>query len=233
MEIPANIVYRQYFDFSPRFSPDSRHIVCASNRGGSVELWRMDLKSRVTSQLTRVGEWAVLDPVFSPDGSRLVYHVTTDDDYTNYIMSLDQEWESQTPEVLPNPEDDTFQPNYWSPNGRWIVGWSSAFTDPRLLLLDPETREYEELGDCRGHAHPAWLGDDYLVFAGSAETHGVATRREEMLLMDRRTGETELLLNDGPDWTFEEQMVASPDGRWLCFIRQDLESDIWLLSRER
>ena len=90
----------------------------------------MDLESRVTSQLTRVGEWAVLDPVFSPDGSRLVYHVTTDDDYTNYIMSLDQEWESQTPEVLPNPEDDTFQPNYWSPNGRWIVGWSSAFTDP-------------------------------------------------------------------------------------------------------
>ena len=171
--------------------------------------------------------------MFSPDGSRLVYHVTTDDDYTNYLMSLDQEWESQTPEVLPNPEDDTFQPNYWSPNGRWIVGWSDAFTDPRLLLLDPETREYEELGGFRGHAHPAWLGDDHLVFAGSAETRGVATRREEMLLMDRRTGETELLLNDGPDWTFEEHMVASPDGRWLYFIRQELESDIWLPSRER
>ena len=35
------------------------------------------------------------------------------------------------------------------------------------------------------------------------------------------------------DWTFEEQVVASPDGRWLYFIRQDLESDIWLLSRDR
>ena len=54
-----------------------------------------------------------------------------------------------------------------------------------------------------------------------------------MLLMDRRTGETEVLLNDGPDWTFEEHVVASPDGRWLYFIRQDLESDIWLLTRER
>ncbi len=67
----------------------------------------------------------------------------------------------------------------------------------------------------------------------SAETLGLATRRDEMLLMDRRTGETELLLNDGPDWTFEEQLVPSPDGRWLYFIRQELESDIWLLTRER
>ena len=223
----------EYFDFSPRFSPDGRHIVYVRNVGGSVELWRMDLESRVTSQLTRVGEWSVLNPVLSPDGSRLLYHVTTDDDRTNYIMPLDQEWESQTPEVLPNPGDDTFQPNDWSPNGRWIVGWTDSQRDPRLLLLDPESREYEVVGDFRGHAHPAWLGDDYLVFVGSAETRGVATRREEMLLMDRRTGETELLLNDGPDWTFEEQMVASPDGRWLYFIRQDLESDIWLLSRER
>ena len=222
----------EYFDYNPRFSPDGRQIVYASNRGGSSELWRMDIESRITNQLTGVGEWTVLDPVFSPDGSRLMYRVTTADDDVNYIMSLDQEWASQAPEMLPNPEGDTFQPNYWSPNGRWIIGWNASFPDPRLLLLDPESQEYEVLGDFRGHAHPAWLGDDSLVFVGRAETRGVATRREEMLLMDRRTGETELLLNDGPDWTFEEQMVASPDGRWLYFIRQELESDIWLLTRE-
>ena len=223
----------EHNDASPRFSLDGRQIVYVSGRGSSHELWRMDLESRITNQLTRVGEWSASDPVLSPDGSRLMYRVTTDDDYVNYLMSLDQEWGSQTPEMLPNPEGDTFQPNYWSPNGRWIVGWSDAFTDPRLLLLDLETREYRELGNFRGHAHPAWLGDDYLVFVGTAETRGVATRREEMLLMDRRTGETELLLNDGPDWTFEEHMVVSPDGRWLYFIRQEIESDIWLLTRER
>ena len=107
---------------------------------------------------------------------------------------------------------------------------------PQAFTDDPDRLarfEREELGDFRGHAHPAWFGDDYLVFVGSAETRGVATRREEMLLMDRRIGETELLFNDGPAWTFEEQMVASPDGRWLYFIRQELESDIWLQTRER
>ncbi len=223
----------EYWDRNPRFSPDGRQIVYYNDRGSSTELWRMDIGSRITSQLTRVGEWTVFDPVFSPDGSRLMYRVITDDDYVIYMMSLDQEWESQTPEMIPNPEGDTFQPNYWSPNGRWIVGWSDAFTDPRPLLFDVETREYIELGGFRGHAHPAWLGNDYLVFVGTAETRGVATRREEMLLMDRRTGETVLLLNDGPDWTFEEQMVVSPDGRWLYFIRRELESDIWLLTRER
>ena len=34
----------------------------------------------------------------------------------------------------------------------------------------------EEIGEFRGHAHAAWLGDDYLVFVGSAETLGLATR---------------------------------------------------------
>ena len=147
----------EYFDFNPRFSADGRHIVYASNRGGSIELWRMDIESRITNQLTQVGDETVLDPVFSPDGSRLMYRVTTADDFLNYIMFLDQAWESQTPELLRNPEGDTFQPNYWSPNGRWIVGWSNAQPDPRLLLLDPESQEYEELGNFRGHAHPAWF----------------------------------------------------------------------------
>ena len=224
----------EYSNGQPRFSPDGRQIAYTSNRGGgSIELWLMNLESRITSQLTRVGLGRTADATFSPDGSRLMYRVTTDDDYSSYIMSLEQDWESQTPVNLPNPEGDTFQAGYWSPNSRWIAGWSDAFTDPRLVLFDTDSGEYEELGDFRGHAHPAWLGDDNLVFVGSAQTRGVAVRREEMLLMDRRTGETELLLNDGPDWTFEEHMLASPDGRWLYFIRQELESDIWLLTRER
>ena len=206
----------EYSDRRPRFSPDGRQIVYASNRGGSFELWRMDLESRITNQLTWAGERGAGDATFSPDGSRLLYRVTTDDDYLIYIMALDQAWESQTPERIQNPEGNTFQPGYWSQNGRWIAGWSYPQIDPPLLLLpNPQNGDYEELGDFRGHAHPAWLGDDYLVFVGSAMTRGVATRRDEMLLMDRRTGETEVLLNDGPDWTFEEHMVASPDGRWL------------------
>ena len=223
----------EYVDGKPRFSPDGKQVVFTSNRSGSFELWRMDLESRITTQLTWVGQQATSDATFSPDGSRLLYNVATDDDFVNYIMSVDQEWDSQTPVLLPNPEGDTFQTGYWSPNGRWIAGWSGAQVDPRLLLLDVESHDYETLGDFSGHAHPAWLGDDYIVFVGSAETRGVATRREEMLLMDRRTGETEVLLTDGPAWTFEEHMVASPDGRWLYFIRQELESDIWLLTRER
>ena len=221
-----------YRDGKPRFSPDGQHVVFSSNRGGSFELWRMELESRITTQLTWVGQ-PTSDATFSPDGSRLLYNVITEDDPVNYIMSLEQEWDAQMPVLLPNPERNTFQTGYWSPNGRWIVGWTYAQQDPRLLLLDAESHEYEELGDFRGHAHPAWLGDDYLVFVGSAMTRGVATRREEMLLMNRRTGDTELLLTDGPAWTFEEHMIPSPDGRWLYFIRQELESDIWLLTRER
>ncbi len=221
----------EHRDTGPRFSPDGRQIALDSDRGGSAELWLMDVESRNLTQLTAAGGRFVQDPVFSPDGSKLMYRVGEGDAYNNYLMSLDQAWDAQTPVKLPTPENDSFQPSYWSPNGSWVVGWTYAFLDPRLLLFDVERQTYEDLSDFRGHAHPAWLGDDYLVFVSTAETRGVTTRRDEMLVMDRRTGTTERLLGDGVDWTFEEQMVASPDGRWLYYIRAALDSDIWLLTR--
>ena len=109
----------QYNHEQPRFWPDGRHIVYTSNRGGSFEMiWRMDLESRITNQLTRVGQrqGRTANPTVAPDGSRLLYSVSTDDGLVNYIMSLDREWESQTPEVVPHPEDG-FQSGYWSVAG--------------------------------------------------------------------------------------------------------------------
>ena len=193
----------EYFDFGPRFSTDGRQVVYESNRGGSLELWRMDIESRITSQLTRVGDRRTAFPVFSPDGLRLMYNVTTDDDYPNYLMSLDQDWESQTPQRLRDPEGDLFWASSWSPNGRWIAGVSDETLDPRLLLLDSETQEFEELGEFRGHTHPAWLGDDYLVFVGSAETFGRSTTKNP----SRSSGPRR------PKRSFENTIVVEPRQR--------------------
>lgn len=62
-----------HMDTQPRFSPDGNHVVFASDRDGSEELWTMALVDRSVRKITRLGDRVELvSPSWAPDGRHVV-----------------------------------------------------------------------------------------------------------------------------------------------------------------
>jgi Tol biopolymer transport system component len=61
-----------FVDIDPVFSPDEDRVIFASDRGGTLELWSVDLATRALEQLTR-GPGKAYGPAIAPDGRRVAF----------------------------------------------------------------------------------------------------------------------------------------------------------------
>jgi imidazolonepropionase-like amidohydrolase/Tol biopolymer transport system component len=57
------------FDMQPRFSPDGRKIVMASDRDGLWNVWTIDVDGKNPKQISRERRWFINSPAWSADGS--------------------------------------------------------------------------------------------------------------------------------------------------------------------
>ena len=75
-------------DFQPQWSPDGRTIVFFSSRGGSADIWSVDVASGSLTQLTRDAATDA-NPCFSPDGSQIAYQSDEGGRLEVWIMQSD------------------------------------------------------------------------------------------------------------------------------------------------
>ncbi len=69
---PRRLTDDAYVDLDPSVAPDGRFAVFASDRGGAMDLWRIDLPSGTPRRLTHGGGKAYR-PAVSPDGRRVAF----------------------------------------------------------------------------------------------------------------------------------------------------------------
>ncbi|SNR25296.1 Tol-Pal system beta propeller repeat protein TolB [Puniceibacterium sediminis] len=72
--------------FAPRFAPDGRNVVYSVTQGANTDIFRMDIGSGATSQLTTAPSIET-GPSYSPDGSRLVFESDRSGTQQLYVMS--------------------------------------------------------------------------------------------------------------------------------------------------
>jgi TolB protein len=60
--------------FAPRFSADGNHVAMSIARGGSTQLYTMDLRSRALRQITNTPGIINTSPSYSPDGAKIVFN---------------------------------------------------------------------------------------------------------------------------------------------------------------
>ena len=173
---PRRITFGDVEDRDPAWLPDGSGVVFASNRGGSFDLWRLDLRigphgwpvpAGAPIQLTD-GSRQALHPSPSPDGARIVY---TEAELESGASAL-WVWEAgESRRLTEGPADST---PAWSPDGERIafaalVERAGGDLDVDLFVMDAAGGERRRIVDepLALQSHPVWSADGRWLFATS------------------------------------------------------------------
>ena len=210
----------QYKDRGPRWSPDGKRIAFYSTRGGHFEIWLINADGTGLRRLTESGNNKAFTPLWSPDGKRLNF---TNVNGETWLIEVDKPWSEQTPQML-NPKRDPpvqFWPAAWSSDGRKLLGGSNVDGHSLgLTIYSFETGRLERISDF-GSPSMAWLQDDRRALFSVDGT---------IFITDTATKKHHPFFSGAPDKIIGFRL--SRDNRWLYYILESTEADIWLLNHK-
>jgi len=212
---PVTVVADAYYNWSPVWSPDGRFLYFASNRGGSMNLWRVPIAERSGEVLgnpepiTTPSEWSAL-PSFSKDGRRLLYATNDDRSFVEQVPFDPAGGRVSGPPALVFEGARSIQSCDLSPGeGTWLALWAGSPQDD-LLLVRRDGSDLRQLTDDPAHDRaPLWSPDgrEILFYSDRSGKYEAWTIR---LDGSKLTQVTHLPANVfQPTW--------SPSGRQIAF----------------
>jgi TolB protein len=199
---------------TPRWSPDGSQVAFLSDRDGKNDIWRVNQDGSGLERLTDTPGAGALNPVWSPDGRRLLYQVG---DINSYIVEPGQA--GRPPQPLTGRQMPGFLPWSWSPDGKLLAGWQFKADHPRggVVTYSFVNSRYERLTEWG--TNPVWMNDNRrLLFINMGK----------LFVIDRLTGETRELYSVEPN-SFA-RIALSQDNRRLYYSLFSAEANLWLLS---
>jgi Tol biopolymer transport system component len=209
-------------DGLPRWSPDGRAVLFASDRDGHWQLYEVAAGGG-TPRRVRTNAFRELQADTSPDGRRLAF--VSNAGGHEALRTMDRVTGQETPlvrhgrkSVLGNPQ--------WSPDGRRIVFSSNWRIGHHIYVVDVATGvERRVSGLTRGGCEPRFSRDGQRVVYVSRGHRGPTSR---LLEHDLASGREKVLV----DWpALNYSPVYSPDGSELAFSSNI--SGEWAVYRQR
>ena len=213
--------YRQitddaFRDRGPKWSPDGSKLAFYSDRSGRYETWTIHPDGSGITQLTKATGPARTEVTWSPDGSQ----IATNDSVRTWIEDLTRPLEERQPEALPQLEGGrALQPRSWSRDGKMLAGGLEfhATPDSVTMLYTFATHQYRALPEGRGN--PVWMSDSRRL---------LVARYDRIVLVDSQTGKSTPVLAAAA-----QGISLSRDDRWLSYIENQSEADVWLATLAR
>jgi serine/threonine protein kinase len=211
---PVPVTADVALDWSPVWSPDGRYLYFSSDRGGSMNLWRVRIDEvtgktqGAAEQFTTPAQYSGLMS-FSRDGRQMAYAAQARD-LNLYRVGFDPVGEKSSGESVAVTSGSTplADPSF-SPDGQWIV-FNSHVTPQNLFIVRGDGSGLRQLTDGgQMDKCPNWSPDGRQIAFFSARTgrFQVWTIKPDGSGLERRTDEPGELGARLPIWL--------PDGRLL------------------
>lgn len=216
--IASAVFYGGTHRLPPLFGPARNGVVVHSDGG---DLYTTDPVSHVVTPIV-TGPDVDLDPIFSPDGTRLLFERKTDaDSDQGWLYTANADGSGL---VRVSPESQAHLAWYeFSSDGRWVVSTSIVDGFPQISTVRTDGSDFRTL-DTSGvfpWGHPSFRpGDDAtLLFVGA---QGVGGSYPGLYLIDRDGSHLRTLLkvNAGADNLLPDA-VWSPDGTRIAFTQAE------------
>ncbi len=169
---PVTVVDDAFYNWSPTWSPDGRFLYFASNRSGSMNLWRVAIAERsgrvsgTPQPVTTSSEWSAL-PSLSRDGQRLIYATDSSRSFVELVPFDPETAQVDGPPALAYQGARAILSCDVSPDGTWLALWTS-FPAEDLLLIRPDGGEPRSLtNDLARDRTPYWSPDGSRILFAS------------------------------------------------------------------
>jgi Tol biopolymer transport system component len=161
----------------------------------------------------------LIAPVWSPDGTKLLYQVRN---VNSYFIDANLSGVEQTPQALPGHSPEGFIPQNWSPDGTMLVGWQPLHEKRSIVVYTFADERYETFATGFG-AFPIWLNDNQRVLFREGP---------KLFVLDRLSGKWREVLALKPP-SLIGSYALSRDNQRLYYTSASYEADVWLLNLER
>ncbi len=216
---PVGVTNDPALDWNPVWSPDGRHLYFASNRGGSMNLWRVPI-DEATGRLLGPPE-PVTTPAtysgylsFSRDGRSLAYAQVVDQinlqqarfDPTAGRLDGEPAWVTQGSRIATDPQ--------LSPDGEWLIFGATGDKQEDLFIVRRDGSGMRQLtSDKHKDRAPNWSPDGRQILFFSDRSG----RYEYWTIRPDGSGLAQLSFTTGPG---AQAPLWSPDGsRLLCNLQ--------------
>jgi len=217
-------------DWNPVWSPDGKYVYFASDRGGSMNFWRVAVDE--TSGKTQGTPETVLTPSvysqhlsFSGDGKRLAY-VQKSETRNLHRTAFDPAREVTAGQPDPVTEGTKYvsSPDL-SPDEEWFAFSSQGERQEDILLIKRDGTEQRQLtNDVFRDRAPRWSPDGQRI-AFYSDRSG---RFEVWMINSDSTGLRQLTYTSGPSTVYP---IWSPDGNQMLFKQRDSQPFLFEINQ--
>jgi TolB protein len=210
----------------PAWSPNNRSIAFTREFGDTAQLYILDSLSGTPRRIAAGLKGFVAFPVWSPDGTDLLFSAGTHERYGIYLIRADG---SGLRAVL--QDSATYRSPSWSPNGREfaVSSYRNGRSEILIVKLGTGARRSVQVLDSAYADFPQWSpqGNRLLitVYRGTASLYDTGRRQygSNLALLDLQTLRLQAItdghgLNNYGRW--------SRDGRWIVFQSNRYDRDL-------
>jgi eukaryotic-like serine/threonine-protein kinase len=169
---PVTVVDDAFYNWSPAWSPDGKFLYFASNRGGSMNLWRVAVDERTgrvlspPQPITTSSEWNAM-PSLSRDGHRLIYATESSRSFVELVPFNPETAQVDGPPALVYQGARTILSCDVSPDGTWLALMASSPAED-LLLIRSDGGDLRQLtNDLARDRTPYWSPDGSRILFAS------------------------------------------------------------------
>ena len=205
-----------YWNDSPKWSPDGNNIIFVSNKSGFPEIWMMDKEGNNQRQITETKRYHAT-PSWSPDGKNIVFCANYDGNLDIYSMALDGTNLEKITESIEMDSKPVF-----SPDGKNIAYTSRQSGNSDIWLYSLTDKTHSQLTTHPEDDYsPAYSPDgEKIAFVSGRFNDGRDSNLEIFLMNVDGSDKQRITHNRGID----RFVTWSRDGRYLIYSSSERNS---------